>query len=134
MKSQIAQTARGPIEYTLLGRGPVVLVCHGTIRNFYQGSSSRQGALNDMTHCVAKAHLRSIGQPVLVIHSREDNSVPFSHAEWALSHIPQAELCEGGITGHFFWVDPEYGRICQRMVAFLQAGSPGGGCYARNNL
>src|ERR1044072_2419356 len=29
MISQIAQTSRGPIEYTLFGNGPVVLVCHG---------------------------------------------------------------------------------------------------------
>ncbi len=30
MESQIAQTSRGPVEYTLRGDGPVVLVCHGT--------------------------------------------------------------------------------------------------------
>jgi pimeloyl-ACP methyl ester carboxylesterase len=35
MKSQIAQTSKGPIEYTLLGSGPVVLVCHGTSSNCF---------------------------------------------------------------------------------------------------
>ena len=30
MKSEIAQTSKGPVEYTLLGNGPVVLACHGT--------------------------------------------------------------------------------------------------------
>ncbi len=30
MKSQIAQTPAGPIEYTLTGSGPVVLNIHGT--------------------------------------------------------------------------------------------------------
>ena len=30
MRSQIAQLPQGPIEYTLLGSGPTVLVCHGT--------------------------------------------------------------------------------------------------------
>jgi len=35
MKSQIAQTNKGPIEYTLLGSGPVVLVCHGTSSNSF---------------------------------------------------------------------------------------------------
>jgi hypothetical protein len=34
MKSQIAQTMKGPIEYTLNGHGPVLLVCHGT-KAFY---------------------------------------------------------------------------------------------------
>lgn len=28
MKSKIAQTTKGPIEYTLQGHGPVVLVFH----------------------------------------------------------------------------------------------------------
>ena len=90
------------------------------ICRFYQGKSSRRGALVDGTHSVGENLLRSIHQPTLVIHSREDNSVPFGHAEWSLKHIPQAELCESGITGHFFWVGPDYGRISQRLVAFLK--------------
>lgn len=39
MKSQIAQTVRGSIEYTWQGHGPVVLVCHGTSENCYSNSS-----------------------------------------------------------------------------------------------
>ncbi len=54
------------------------------------------------------------------IHSHEDNSIPFCHAEWSLKHIPQAELFESGCTGHFFWVGLEYGRISERLVAFLK--------------
>lgn len=91
------------------------------IARFYQGRSSRRGALADATHTVGADLLESIHQPTLVIHSREDNSVPFGHAEWSLKHIPQAELCEAGITGHFYWVDPDYRRICQRLVEFLRA-------------
>jgi pimeloyl-ACP methyl ester carboxylesterase len=91
------------------------------IARFYQGRSSRKGALSDNTHTAGADLLRTIRQPTLVVHSREDNSVPFSHAEWSMEHIPQAELCEAGITGHFFWVDPEFGRICQQMVAFLKS-------------
>jgi pimeloyl-ACP methyl ester carboxylesterase len=88
---------------------------------FYQGSSSRRGALADAAHSVGADLLKSIHQPTLVVHSREDNSVPFGQAEWSLKHIPQAELCEAGITGHFFWADPDYKRICQQLVAFLKA-------------
>jgi pimeloyl-ACP methyl ester carboxylesterase len=90
------------------------------INRFYRGRSSRQGALNDATHTVGADLLKSIRQPTLVIHSREDNSVPLSHAEWSLEHIPQAVLCEAGITGYFFWVGPDYPRLDQAMVAFLQ--------------
>ena len=32
-----------------------------------------------------------------LIHSRENHSVPFTHAEWSLKHIPKAELCEAGL-------------------------------------
>jgi pimeloyl-ACP methyl ester carboxylesterase/SAM-dependent methyltransferase len=91
-----------------------------TIAHFYRGHSSRQGALNDGAHTVGADLLKMVRQPTLVIHSREDNSVPFAHAEWSLKHIPQAELCEAGLTGHFFWVGPDFARISQRMVAFLQ--------------
>jgi hypothetical protein len=54
-----------------------------------------------------------------VIHSREDKSVPFSHAEWSLKNIPQATLCESGFTGHFFWIGPDYPAIRHRMIEFL---------------
>jgi pimeloyl-ACP methyl ester carboxylesterase len=90
------------------------------ICRFYQGRSSRQGALNDAAHSVGVDVLASVTQPTLVIHSREDNSVPFGHAEWSLAHIPQTELCEAGITGHFFWIDPNFSHISQRLIAFLK--------------
>ena len=90
------------------------------IRQFYQGHSSRKGALNDATHTVDRRQLQEIKIPVLVVHSREDKSVPFAHAEWSLQNIPQARLCETGFTGHFIWVDPEYAKINTQMADFLQ--------------
>ena len=92
-----------------------------SIRRFYQGQSSRQGALNDATHTVGKELLQEIPMPVLVIHSREDKAVPFSHAEWSLQNIPQALLCETGCTGHFIWIGPDYKAISQQMAAFLRS-------------
>ena len=91
------------------------------ICRFYQRHSSRVGALNDLTHTVGKELLQRVQVPTLVIHSREDKSVPFSHAEWSLAHIPHAELCESGFTGHFYWVGPDYQRVSQQLVAFLRA-------------
>ncbi len=91
------------------------------IARFYRGHSSRQGALTDATHTVGAEVLKQIQQPTLVIHSCEDNSVPFHHAEWSLKNIPQASLCEAGIAGHFFWVDPDFDRIREQLVRFLKA-------------
>jgi pimeloyl-ACP methyl ester carboxylesterase len=88
---------------------------------FYQHHSSRVGALNDLRHTVGKELLQKIKMPTLVIHSREDKSVPFSHAEWATANIPRAELCEGGFTGHFYWVGSDYQRISRRLNVFLKA-------------
>jgi len=87
---------------------------------FYRGRSSRAGALNDLGHTVGMSVLESVCQPTLVIHSREDKSVPFAHAEWSLRHIPHSELCEAGFTGHFFWIGPDYERIAKQMVTFLR--------------
>ena len=90
------------------------------ICRFYQGHSSREGALNDLAHTVGEELLHSIVAPTLVIHSREDESVPFSHAEWSLAHIPNSKLCESGLTGHFYWVGPDYQRVSQELVTFLR--------------
>jgi pimeloyl-ACP methyl ester carboxylesterase len=86
------------------------------ISKFYQGHSSRQGALNDFEHALDESLLGRIQAPTLVVHSREDKSVPFRHAEWSLGHIPRAELCESGVTGHFYFVGPDTERISLRMA------------------
>ncbi len=90
------------------------------ICRFYQRQSSRKGALNDLTHVVGEDLLRSVKVPTLVIHSREDNSVPFCHAEWSLSHIANAQLCEGGYTGHFYWIGSEYRRLSKQLIDFIK--------------
>jgi pimeloyl-ACP methyl ester carboxylesterase len=87
---------------------------------FFAGRSSRQGALNDLSHTAGASVLEEVKQPTLVVHSREDKSVPFTHAEFSLAHIPHAELCEAGFTGHFFWIGPDFTRISEREVAFLR--------------
>jgi pimeloyl-ACP methyl ester carboxylesterase len=92
------------------------------ICRFYQGRSSRAGAMNDLGHTVGDEVLQKIQVPTLVIHSREDKSVPFTHAEWALSHIRNAELCESGVTGHFYWLGPDYRRVSQQLTTFLKTG------------
>jgi pimeloyl-ACP methyl ester carboxylesterase len=91
------------------------------ICRFYQQHSSRTGALNDLTHTVGSELLQKVQAQTLVIHSKMDKSVPFHHAEWALAHIPNVELCESGITGHFYWVGPDYPRISQKLVSFLRS-------------
>jgi pimeloyl-ACP methyl ester carboxylesterase len=91
-----------------------------TLSRFFHGQSSRVGALNDLTHVVTKELMQKVLSPTLIIHSREDASIPFHHAEWSLENIPNARLCESGFTGHFYWIGPDYQRICEIMIDFLQ--------------
>ena len=93
-----------------------------SIRRFYQGNSSRRGALNDATHTVGPELLQAVSIPVLIVHSREDKSVPFSHAEWSMEHIPNVRLCESGFTGHFISVGPNYPDISKQIMNFLHSG------------
>jgi pimeloyl-ACP methyl ester carboxylesterase len=90
------------------------------LAGFFKGQSARRGALNDLAHTVGPDVLRNVEQPTLVIHSREDRCVPFSHAERALENIRSARLCEAGVTGHFFWVGPDYPRISREVCEFLR--------------
>jgi len=91
------------------------------ICRFYQNRSSRRGAMNDLTHTVGSQLLQKVQAQTFVIHSREDKSVPFDHAEWALANIPRVALCESGATGHFYWVGPDYPEISRQLVTFLRA-------------
>ena len=91
-------------------------ICH-----FYQGRSSRTGAISDLAHTVGGELLQRITSPTLVVHSREDKSVPFSHAEWSLAHIAGSQLCESGLTGHFYWVGPDTQWVNRQLVAFFKA-------------
>ncbi len=95
------------------------------VSRFYQSPSSRQGALNDQNHTVGKDLLQRITVPTLVVHSREDASVPFSHAEWSLANIANSRLVESGATGHFFWVGPDYPRVVGEIALSLRESQPG---------
>lgn len=90
------------------------------LSHFFHGHSSREGALNDLTHVVTSELMRKVISPTLIVHSREDASIPFQHAEWSLEHIPNARLCESGFTGHFYWIGPDYPGICEGMIDFLR--------------
>ena len=91
-----------------------------TLSYFFHGHSSREGALNDLTHVVTRELMQGVLTPALIIHSREDASIPFHHAEWSIKHIPNARLCESGCTGHFYWIGPDFPRICESMINFLR--------------
>jgi pimeloyl-ACP methyl ester carboxylesterase len=94
------------------------------VRRFAACDSSAAGALADWDHEVSDAHLAAIRAPTLVVHSRDDRTVPFAGAERARALIPDARLVAPATGGHFLWIGPGAEEITQRVIAFLKSLPP----------
>lgn len=81
---------------------------------------SGAGFVNDMLavpDCAGQ-----VTQPTLVIASRTDRSVPYTHAESLAAAIPRAELAESRADSHMIWFAPDYPAITEKIKDFLAAG------------
>ena len=78
---------------------------------------SGAGFVNDMLP--VPDYAGQVTQPTLVIASRIDRSVPFSHAESLAATIPRAELVESRADGHMIWFAPDYPAIIGKIKDFL---------------
>jgi pimeloyl-ACP methyl ester carboxylesterase len=91
------------------------------VKRFFSGGSSAAGALADWDHDVPEADLAAIRVPTLIVHSRDDRSVPFAGAERAHAFIPGSQLVAPATGGHFLWIGPGAEEITQRVIAFLKS-------------
>ena len=94
------------------------------VRRFFACDSSAAGAAADWDHEVSEADLAVIRAPTLVVHSRDDRTVPFAGAARARSLIPGARLVAPGTGGHFLWIGPGAEEVTQRVIAFLKSLPP----------
>ena len=60
-----------------------------------------------------------VTQPTLVIATRHDGGVPFTHAEALATAIRRAELVESGAASHFIWFSADWPAIAERITAFV---------------
>lgn len=81
--------------------------------------SSGHGFMLDIHHEIPAETLESISTPTLIVHSRNDNSVPFEHALHAKNHIRSAELFEAQTWGHLIWLGKGSAEAKARVSAFL---------------
>jgi pimeloyl-ACP methyl ester carboxylesterase len=84
--------------------------------------SARQTGLWNDLHQFAHLPVYPLAQitcPTLVAHGRADGNVPFSHAEFVVRSVPNAELCALGECGHFVWVGPGSEEAAARVRGFL---------------
>lgn len=94
------------------------------VRRFFSCDSSAAGALADWDHEVSDADLAAVRAPALIVHARDDRSVPFAGAERAHALIPGSQIVAPGAGGHFLWIGPGAEEITQRVISFLKALPP----------
>lgn len=63
---------------------------------------------------------QSIHCPTLIIHDRDDPLVPFLHAEWSHSSIPDSRLIELRGSGHLIWFGPDSHSMHERRLEFIR--------------
>ena len=89
--------------------------------NFYLrwGASWNQAAINDMEQGTEDSVLDSIKAPTLIVHSREDQAVPFAAAEYSHAHIAGSELWEAPSWSHMT-VGHGAAEVDRKVVEYLK--------------
>lgn len=104
----------------------VVAALHARDRDFlitlFTQMRSGGGFLNDLRSTPDVT--ARIGQPTLVIASRTDGGVAFTHAESLAAAITHAELIESHAHTHFVWLGADWPTIAGRIDTFLSAAAP----------
>lgn len=81
-------------------------------------NDSGEGFVYDMEHRAKNIH--EIICPTLIIHSKNDASVPFSHAEYAYKMIKKSELFEAPTDSHFIYLGPGSKKVMEKRLAFIK--------------
>lgn len=91
------------------------------VQRFFSCDASAAGALADWDHELTDADLAAVRVPTLIVHGRDDRSVPFAGAERARALITGSQLVAPATGGHFLWLGPGAEEITQRVIAFLKS-------------
>jgi len=81
-------------------------------------SLRKSGTANDRILRSLDYPIERIKVPVLVIHARDDNIVPYTNAEYAVQRIPQAQLLALPTGGHL--LIGQYHRIRETIADFFK--------------
>lgn len=82
--------------------------------------SSGSGFMLDIEHSISTEILHDILCPTLIVHSKNDNSVDFSHPRHALEHIKAAALFEAQTWGHLIWLGAGSAEVKEKVAGFLR--------------
>jgi pimeloyl-ACP methyl ester carboxylesterase len=117
-RSCIADTARGPVEYSLAGSGPAVLIL---VQTFFPATPRRRGLRNDHRQLLALSTLplRAVRTPTLILHSQNDLVVSFERVQQAAEMMPGASLMATEDGNHAFFIT-HYDQIWSAAAQFLR--------------
>ena len=88
-----------------------------TLLALYQHMRSGHGFLNDLRATPDVS--ADVRQPTLIVATRHDRGVPFTHAEAFAATIPHATLVESVADSHLIWFGPDWPAIADQIQSFL---------------
>ncbi|WP_031546232.1 alpha/beta fold hydrolase [Salinicoccus luteus] len=111
-KAATAKMAEGDIE---------------AVREMNARQTSGEGFLLDLSQTgqITEQYLQNISCPTLIIHSRNDASVPTDHPIHAHENIPDSRLIMTESWGHLIWLGKHAEEIDEAVVKFLEHPSGG---------
>jgi pimeloyl-ACP methyl ester carboxylesterase len=82
---------------------------------------SKTGFMYDIEHDIEDDQISKINCPCLIVHSKNDNSVSFEHAEFACKMIKNATLLElDNEWGHLFWIGNDSYESIKKVIEFIE--------------
>lgn len=83
--------------------------------------NSKNGFLNDIDQDINGEIITRIKCPTLIIHSNNDNSVPFEHSLHSKKMIENSKLIElNNEWGHLFWIGADSQQTVKRTIEFIE--------------
>jgi pimeloyl-ACP methyl ester carboxylesterase len=82
------------------------------------GNDSGEGFMHDVEH--RAKNIDQITCPTLIIHSKNDASVPFSHAEYAHKMIENSVLFKAPTDSHFIYLGPGSEKVLEKRMTFIK--------------
>jgi len=83
--------------------------------------NSKMGFQNDINQNINNEIFANIKCPTLIIHSKNDNSVPFEHALYSKKKIINSKLVElDNEWGHLFWIGADSKKSIEKTIEFIE--------------
>ncbi len=89
--------------------------------SMFKNFSSGTGFINDIDQNIDNDVISKINCPTLIIHSKNDNSVPLEHALHSNKMIKNSKLVElNNEWGHLFWIGDDSTDSIKKTIEFIE--------------